>query len=239
MHTTIYNMLIGSMKVSVEIKDIKNVHLSVYPPYGDVRVSAPLGTALDTLRVYISSRISWIRKQQSKIRSQKRVSPREFLTQESHFIRGQRYLMEVLEGQPSSKVELLHNSIRLSIKSNIKMSRSKIFEKWQRAELSKDITKLIEKWEPMLEVKASGFAIRKMKTKWGSCNPISKTINLNLILLEKPPEHLQYVVVHELIHLLERKHNANFVAHMDKFLPNWKQLKVDLNALVLEEMMEG
>ena len=225
---------LGSIDIPVLLKDIKNVHLSVYPPHGEVRVSAPLKTNLDTLRVYLSSRITWIKKHQLKFNLQKRVSPREFLTRESHYIRGKRCLMEVITNSDHCGVEMDHTSIKLHLKSE--SDASKTYQKWQRSELKKDITTLLQKWEPEIGVKSSKFVIRKMKTRWGSCNPVLKTINLNLNLIEKAPEHLEYVVVHELIHLIERKHNANFVAHMDKFIPNWKQLKSELNSLALTEI---
>lgn len=237
MNTKNYNLVLGSMEVKVDIKDIKNVHLSVYPPNGEVKVSAPIGTNLDTLRVYLSSRISWIKKQQSSFKSQKRVSPREFLTKESHYIRGKRYLMEVKECTTTNSVELDHSVVKLKVAGGGDYTKkAKIYEKWQRQELKNDVNVLILKWENILEVKASRFILRKMKTKWGSCNPDTKTININLVLLEKPKDHLEYVIVHELVHLIERMHNANFIAYMDKFLPNWKQLKSELNQLTLTEI---
>jgi predicted metal-dependent hydrolase len=237
MYTTIYNMLIGFMNVSVEIKDIRNVHLSVYPPYGDVKVSAPLGTKLDTLRVYIISKISWIKKQQLKFSLQKRISPRELLTRESHYIRGQRYLMNVIESQDKSGVIINQGSANLIVEPNsTKEQRMQILEKWQRQELKKDISVILQKWEPIIGVKSNKFVIRKMKTRWGSCNPDSKTININLFLIEKPIKYLEYIIVHELVHLIERTHNSNFLAHMDKFLSNWRQLKYELNQLPINDL---
>ncbi len=115
----------------------------------------------------------------------------------------------------------------------VQNQKIKIFETWQRLELKKDVKSLLTKWEPIIGVKSNKFVIRKMKTKWGSCNIETKTLNINLNLIEKPPEHLEYIVVHELIHLIERNHNTNFVAYMDKFLPQWKQIKTELNSLPL------
>ncbi len=227
-------LTVGSVDIAVTLKDIKNVHLSVYPPYGEVRVSAPIKTNLDYLRVYLSSRIVWIKKQQLKFGLQKRMSAREFLTRESHYLRGQRFLMEVITNSDRHGVIVVHNTIKLHLK--LEYDAAKTYQKWQRSELKKDIAILLQKWEPEIGVKSNKFVIRTMKTKWGSCNPKLKTINLNLNLIEKAPEHLEYVLVHELIHLIERKHNANFVAHMDKFIPNWKQLKSELNGMALLEI---
>ncbi len=234
MNTKIDKLFLGSMSVKVELKDIKNVHLSVYPPNGAIKVSAPFGTNIDTLRVYLSVRIPWIRQQQLKLQSQKRISPREFLTRESHYIWGKRYLMQVIENADFSGVIIDHNTIKLNLKNGQNISqKSKIYQKWQRSELKKEVTRLLKHWEPIIGVKINSLTIRKMKTKWGSCNPDVKTINLNLNLIEKPPEHLEYIVVHELIHLVERSHNANFVAHIDKYIPNWMDIKSQLNQLPL------
>lgn len=234
MNTKIDKLFLGSMSVKVELKDIKNVHLSVYPPNGAIKVSAPFGTNIDTLRVYLSVRIPWIRQQQLKLQSQKRISPREFLTRESHYIWGKRYLMQVIENADFSGVIIDHSTIKLNLKNGQNISqKSKIYQKWQRSELKKEVTRLLKHWEPIIGVKINSLTIRKMKTKWGSCNPDVKTINLNLNLIEKPPEHLEYIVVHELIHLVERSHNANFVAHIDKYIPNWMDIKSQLNQLPL------
>jgi predicted metal-dependent hydrolase len=237
MNTKSYTLKMSSIIVSIELKDIKNVHLSVYPPLGEVKVSAPYGTETDTLRVYISSRISWIKKQQLKFKSQKRISPRMFLTRESHYIRGKRYLLEVVESQSSPNVDLQNSKVKLYTRqSSNYLEKKKTWEKWQRQELYKDIDILLDKWTKKLDVKPIKVSIRKMKTKWGSCNPISKSININLLLVEKANKYLEYVLVHELIHLLERGHNQRFVSYMDKHLPNWKQTKSEMKKLVLLEL---
>jgi predicted metal-dependent hydrolase len=232
MNTSIQNhtLSFGSLSVDVVLKDIKNVHLSVYPPFGDIKVAAPLWTNIDTLRVYLCSRIGWIKQQQSKISLQKRISPRECLTRESHFVRGQRYLMKVTPAQSQSQIILEQNTINLVIKTDAsKEQKIRVLENWQRLELKKDVELLLIKWEPIIGVESNNFVIRKMKTKWGSCNIESKTLNINLALIEKSNKLLEYVIVHELVHLLERNHTNLFVAYMDKFIPEWRALKVELN----------
>lgn len=223
---------LGNITVEVTQKDIKNVHLSVHPPYGKVTIAAPLRMNLDTIRIYAISKLSWIRKQQTKIKAQKRESPREYLTKESHYYLGKRYLLNVIEHNSTPIVKLKHNSIELYIRpETITEKRKEILDEWYRGQLKEMIPKYISKWETVMEVEVADFGVKKMKTKWGTCNIGAKRIWLNLELAKKPVSCLEYIVVHEMTHLLERNHNSRFVALMNQYLPNWQEIKEVLNRL--------
>jgi predicted metal-dependent hydrolase len=223
---------LGDITVEVTQKDIKNVHLSVYPPLGQVKIAAPNRMDLDTIRIYAISKLSWIRKQQAKIKAQKREAPREYLTKESHYYLGKRYLLKVIEHNSSPIVKLKHNTIELYIRPETDTTKRKeILDDWYRTQLKKLVPKYISKWEKAMDVKVNEFGIKKMKTKWGTCNIEAKRIWLNLELAKKPVSCLEYIVIHEMTHLLERNHNSRFVALMNRFLPNWKEVKEELNRL--------
>ena len=223
---------LGDITVEVTQKDIKNVHLSVYPPFGQVKIAAPERMDLDTIRIYAISKLTWIRKQQAKIKSQKREAPREYLTKESHYYFGKRYLLKVIEHNASPIVKLKHNTIELYIRPETNTEKRKeILEEWYRAQLKVKIPELISKWETVMDVQVNDYGIKKMKTKWGTCNIGAKRIWLNLELAKKPVSCLEYIIVHEMTHLLERNHNTRFVALMNSFLPNWKEVKEELNRL--------
>jgi len=223
---------LGDIIIDVEQKDIKNIHLSVYPPAGKVRIAAPLRMDLDTIRVYALSKLNWIRKQQAKLRGQDRETPREFLNRESHYYNGKRFLLEVVEFEAPPKIELKHSTLILYVRPATPIEkRQRIIDEWYRAQLKIVLLELIEKWEKKLNVKVNEYGIKKMKTKWGTCNHEAKRIWLNLELAKKPPECLEYIVVHEMVHLLERKHNDNFTTIMDYHLPKWRFYKEALNRL--------
>lgn len=223
---------LGDIAVEVTQKDIKHIHLSVYPPLGAVKIAAPTRLNLDTIRIYAISKLSWIKKQRIKIKAQKRESPREYITKESHYFQGKRYLLKVIEHNAPPTVLLKHNRIELYIRPETSTEKRKeILDEWYRAELKVMVQKYITKWEKKIGVKVTDFGVKKMKTKWGTCNIAAKRIWLNLELAKKPTTCLEYIVVHEMTHLLERNHNTRFVAFMNKFLPNWKELKIELNRL--------
>ncbi|TDE45881.1 M48 family peptidase [Flavobacterium rhamnosiphilum] len=223
---------LGDITVEVTQKDIKNVHLSVYPPFGKVKIAAPNRMDIDTIRIYAISKLSWIRKQQVKIKAQKREAPREYLTKESHYFLGKRYLLKVIEHNGSPVVKLKHNTIELYIRPETETAKRKeILEEWYRTQLKVKIPELISKWETVMDVNVNGFGIKKMKTKWGTCNIEAQRIWLNLELAKKPITCLEYIIIHEMTHLLERNHNSRFVALMNSFLPNWKEVKEELNRL--------
>ncbi|MDD4592551.1 MAG: SprT family zinc-dependent metalloprotease [Parabacteroides sp.] len=232
MNTKVEQLQLGDIVIDVEQKNIKNIHLSVYPPDGRVRIAAPLRIDLDTIRVYALSKLKWIKKQQAKFRAQDREAPREFLNRESHYYNGKRYLLKVVEVEAAPKIELEYSTIVLYVRPGADTKkRQHIMDEWYRAQLKMVLPVLIEKWEQTLNVKVHAFGIKKMKTKWGSCNCEAKRIWLNLELAKKPPECLEYVVVHEMVHLLERKHNEIFTAYMNEHLPKWRFYKEELNRL--------
>lgn len=211
-------------------KDIKNIHLSVYPPTGRVRISAPLRMDLDTIRVFAISKISWIKKQQEKLRSQNRETARDYISRESHFYLGKRYLLKVIEENTPANVILKHDTIELYIRPDTPTEkRQEILETWYRRKLKEIVPEMMAKWEKKMKVEANEFGIKKMRTRWGTCNVQAKRIWLNLELAKKPQHCLEYILVHEMVHLLERRHNERFVAYMDKFLPQWRSYKEELN----------
>lgn len=223
---------LGDITVEVTQKDIKNVHLSVYPPFGQVKIAAPIRMNLDTIRIYAITKLSWIRKQQTKIKAQKREAPREYLSKESHYYLGKRYLLKVTEHNSAPIVKLKHNTIELYIRPETDTAKRKeILDEWYRAKLKEMIPLLITKWGKVMSVEVNEFGIKKMKTKWGTCNIEAQRIWLNLELAKKPSNCLEYIVIHEMTHLLERNHNTRFVALMNKFMPNWKEVKEELNRL--------
>ena len=223
---------LGDIVVDVVLKDIKNVHLSVYPPNGKVRISAPSRMSLDTIRIYTISKLAWIKKQQQKFKSQVRETPREYLNREGHYFLGKRYLLKVIEHNATPEVLVKHKTIELYIRPGTDIQkRHTIMEEWYREQLKELVPSIIKKWEKVMKVSPNEFAVKKMKTKWGTCTRESKRIWLNLELAKKPYQCIEYIVVHEMVHLLERNHNNKFIAYMDKFLPEWNELKKELNRL--------
>jgi predicted metal-dependent hydrolase len=222
---------LGDIAVEVVKKGIKNVHLSVYPPAGRVKISAPLRMKLETIRVYAISKLGWIKQQQKKLRGQERETPREYLDRESHYVWGKRYLLQIIERDATPKLELKHRKIVLRVRPGTREDKKQaIVDEWYRAELRKAVVVVIGKWEPLMGVKVGRIFVQRMKTKWGSCNAPSKSIRLNTELAKKPPECLEYIIVHEMVHLIVRRHDDVFSSLMDRYLPNWKLTRQRLNA---------
>lgn len=218
--------------VDVVLKDIKNVHLSVYPPEGRVRISAPTRMSMETIRVFAISKLGWIRKQQKKLRDQERETAREYVDRESHYVWGRRYLLKVVEENVAPSAQIKHGTLLLSVRPGAdEQVRAATVAAWYRQILKTAAARLIETWEPRLQVTVTGFFVQQMKTKWGSCNPTARTIRLNTELAKKPRECLEYVVLHEMVHLLEPTHNAHFVAIMDECMSEWQLRRQGLNLL--------
>jgi len=223
---------LDELDIQVIRKKIKNVHLSVYPPVGRVKVSAPEGMALETIRVFLVSKMGWIRKQQKKLCTQERESPREYIDRESHYYNGRRYLLKIIEHDASARVELKSKTIELYIRPGTsREKRQQVVNEWNRQQLKQQIPAIIRKYEKLMAVEIYNFGVKKMKTKWGTCNIEAKHIWLNLELAKKPGEYLEYVVVHEMIHMLEPTHNDRFVMLMDQVMPKWKFYRDELNRL--------
>jgi predicted metal-dependent hydrolase len=225
---------LGKIDVDVVRKNIKNVHLSVHPPTGRVRVAAPERMSLDTVRVFAIAKLPWIKSQQRKLREQERESPREYLDRESHYVWGKRYLLKIVEVDEAPSVELIHSRMVLRVRRGTDTAkRHAIMEEWYREQLRNAIPSLVEKWERLMCVKVRRFFVQRMKTKWGSCNHKARSIRVNTELARKPRECLEYIIVHEMAHLFEPTHNERFMALMGKFMPKWQFRREVLNSLPL------
>lgn len=225
---------LGDVVINVTRKAVKNVHLSVHPPSGQVTLVAPSGTRLDVARAYAISKLGWIRNQQAKLLAQPRETPRQFIARESHYVWGRRYLLSVVEKDVKPSVTLDHRRIRLSVRPGTTLAkRAEVINEWQRSLLHQVVPALISKWEPKLGVKVTGYFLQRMKTKWGSCNHRVGNIRLNTELVKKPKDLLEYVVVHEIAHLVEPTHNERFVALLELHFPTWRDARAELNDLPL------
>ncbi len=233
--TEIINL--GDISVAVTRKDIKHVHLSVHPPNGRVTLVAPKGTRAEVARAYAVSKLGWIRKQRESLHAQARETPRRFVTRESHYLWGRRYLLSVKEAQAKPSVHLSHRIITLTVRPGSSAEkREAVMREWHRSLLHQVVPGLIAKWEPTLGVRAGGYFLQRMKTKWGSCNTRARHIRLNTELVKKPKDLLEYVIVHELAHLIAPTHSERFVALMDRHYPTWREARAELNALPLAPM---
>lgn len=226
---------VGGIKVEVVRKDIKNLHLGVYPPHGRVRVAAPLVVSDEAVRLAVIDKLGWIKRQKARFIEQPRQSQREMVNGESHYFLGKRYRLRVHEIDAPARVALRGvASLDLFVRPGTSAEQREVaLLHWYREQLKALIPPLLEKWQPVLGVQASHWGIKKMKTKWGSCNPTARRLWFNLELAKKPVLCLEYIVVHELVHLLERKHSERFTALMDGFMPNWRVCRETLNSGVL------
>lgn len=228
-------IIIGEIPISVTFKPIKNVHLSVHPPLGEVTVSAPEDMDLEKIKAYCATKFSWIRRQQKKISGQKRENSHLYITKESHYFLGKRYLLKVTEkeiAKNQAKVVEHHNKLELLVPLESEADFKKnLLQNWYRAELRTVIGEMVHHYSSIMEISVPQFSIRQMKTKWGSCNDEKKTLLFNTELAKKPIDTIEYIVVHELVHLKVRNHNKDFIALMNRYLPNWELRKKQLNNL--------
>src|SRR3990167_9349546 len=226
---------VGGIEVVVLHKKVKNLHLNVLPPVGKVRVSAPINMGDDAIRTFFATRISWIKKHQAKFKGHERQTAREYVSGESHFFLGNRYRLEVEFTEEKLGVTI-KNKKKMVLSVNPKsqlLKREQVVQDWYRNELRNILTDLIDKWQKKIGVKADYWGIRRMKTRWGTCDEKTNRLWFNLELIKKPERCIQYVVVHELIHLIEIKHNDKFVELINKYLPKWRSEKDELNQLIL------
>jgi len=227
-------ILLGDIVITVNRKDIKHVHLSVHPPAGQVTLVAPSATRLEVARAYAVSKLGWIRDQQAKLRGQARETPRQFVERESHYLWGRRYLLTVREEDAKPSVSLTHRTIKLTVRpSSSPETRAAVMHEWHKSLLHTVVPELIKKWEPKLGVKVSGYFLQRMKTKWGGCNHRAGNIRLNTELVKKPLDLLEYVVLHEMLHLAEPTHSERFVTLLEKHYPSWREARAELNGLPL------
>lgn len=232
MNTDRQKLTLNDLDVEVIKKDIKNVHLSVYPPNGRIKVSAPISMNMDTLRVFVISKLGWIRQQQQKLREQERETPRDYIERESHYFWGKRFLLELIEKEAPPAVRLKHSAIRLQVRPGSSIeAREKLLDEWYRGQLKTAIDPLLARWQKKLGVQVSRVLVQRMKTKWGGCNPATRIIRLNLELAKKPQECLEYILVHELLHLLEPTHNTRFKSLLKQHMPQWSSHRELLNRL--------
>jgi predicted metal-dependent hydrolase len=227
-------LTLGSVSVDVVFKDIKNVHLSVHPPTGRVRIAAPARMKMEAVRVFAISKLGWIKQQQSKLKSQERESPREYIERESHYLWGNRYLLRINAGERPSGAASGHRTIILTVPQGASTDkRRQVLEAWYRTEMKAAQEPLIAKWEKRLGIRVERAFVQKMKTKWGSSNPRLHHIRLNLELAKKPAQCLDYVVLHEMAHFLAPNHGSRFVALLDHHMPNWRSTRQMLNESAL------
>lgn len=221
---------LGTIEVDVVFKNIKNVHLSVNPPTGRVRIAAPTRMKLDTVRVFAISKLEWIKRQRRRFERQHRETAREYLSGESHFLWGKRYLLKVIATDAPSQVTLQHRHIVLQVREGATFEKRKaVLDAWYRSKLKEAATARITHWQGILRVQPNRLFVQSMKTRWGSCNTVTGNIRLNAELAKKPAECLEYLVVHELLHLIERRHNDRFHGLLDRHMPGWKSVRDALN----------
>ena len=225
---------IGEIPITVTLKDVRNVHLSVHPPDGRVTLVAPVSTRIDVARAYAISKLTWIREQQHKLFNQARELPRQFIERESHYLWGRRYLLTVTQQDAKPDVTLDHKRITLFIRPGSDTTkRAQVLHEWHKSLLHEAVPPLIQKWESKLGVEVKSYFLQRMKTKWGSCNHQAGHIRLNTELVKKPKDLLEYVIVHEMAHLLEPTHSDRFVAILDSHYLHWREARAELNELPL------
>lgn len=227
---------LGAIEADVVFKDIRNVHLTVLPPKGRVRISAPQHMALDTVRVFALSKLAWIKAQREKMARQDREATREYLERESHYVWGRRYLLRLVEVDAVPSVELRHRTLVLAVRPQTDtVAKQALLSRWYRDQVRLRAAALVAEWSRTLGLDAPRIHVQHMKTKWGSCSPTRRSIRLNTELAKKPPGCLEYIVVHELVHLLEPTHNERFQALMRAFMPEWEDRRRELNQLPVRQ----
>jgi predicted metal-dependent hydrolase len=226
-----HQITVSNIVIDVVRKNIKNLHLSVHPPTGRVRIAVPLRVNDEAVRLFAISKLGWIKKHQARFEGQPRQTPREYVSGESHYLHGERYLLNVIYQKGVPKVVARNKKyIDLYVRpdSNV-IQRQRVMTEWYRQQLKAEIPALIEKWQKVMGVKVAEWGIKQMKTRWGTCNVQARRIWLNLELAKKPEHCLEYVVVHELAHLLERHHNDHFITLVSQFMPQWRTYRDELN----------
>lgn len=225
----------SGISAEVEWKDIKNIHLTIYPPDARVHISAPLAMTEEAIRLFIITKKTWIDKRVLQILEHNRQSPREYVSGENHYFKGRRYRLKVVHHNNPAKVEIQGNEyIILYVREKVtKERRAEILKEWYRTEFKDILTGMIEKWEKILDVKSNRWEVKQMKTMWGSCNHRTRNIIFNLELVKKPVHCIEYIVVHELLHIKVRLHNEEFTALLNRYFPNWRQLKDELNEFIV------
>lgn len=227
-------IVLGEVQIETVYKAVKNVHLTVHPPNGRVTLVAPTGTWPEVARAYAISKLAWIRQQKAALKAQARETPRQHVTRETHYLWGRRYLLRVVELDAKPHVKLDHKHITLQVRPGSSAEkRAEVMHEWHKLLLHEVVPSLIQKWERKLKVSVSGYFLQRMKSKWGSCNYAAGNIRLNTELVKKPKDLLEYVILHEMAHLLEPTHNDRFIALLERHYPGWREARVELNELPL------
>lgn len=231
-----HSIRVGDLEVELTRKAIKHAHLSVHPPNGRVTLVTPLGTRSEVARAFAITKLAWIRAQQESLRGQAREAPRKFVGRETHHLWGRRYLLSVRHEDAKPSVSIDHRHITLTVRPGADAAkRAAVMHEWHKSLLHAVVPALIEKWEARLEVRVCGYFLQRMKTKWGSCNHRLRHIRLNTELIKKPRDLLEYVIVHEMLHLVEPKHSERFVGLLNEHYPFWRDARAELNQLPLTD----
>jgi predicted metal-dependent hydrolase len=225
---------LGDISIQLTRKAVKHVHLSVHPPEGLVSLVAPTSTRMEVARAYAISKLTWIRTQREKFAEQARESPRRFITRETHYLWGRRYLLSVEHQEAKPRVRLDHRRITLIVRpGSTQAVRARVIHEWHKSLLHQIVPRLIAKWESRLGLRVAGYFLQRMKTKWGGCNHKTGCIRLNTELVKKPKDLLEYVIVHEMIHLIEPRHSERFMSLLAKHYRTWREARAELNELPL------
>lgn len=236
MSTADTHLTVRGIHIDIIYKDIKNLHIGVYPPMGRVRVAAPKRLDDDQVRLAVIQRLPWIKRQRDRLRSAERQSEREMVTGESHFVWGVRRRLKVIERPGRAHLEVDGERLVLYIPAGTPAAKRRDrLDKWYRDQLHQVLPELVAKWVAALDVSVPKWTIRRMKTKWGSCNRESRHIWFNVELAKKHPDCLEYIVVHEMLHYFERNHGEHFTELMDRHLPDWRSRRELLNQAPLAE----
>ena len=230
MTTSTHTFELNNVYFDIVFKKIKNVHLSVHPPLWRVTISAPIGMDTETIRLFCISKLAWIRKQQEKLKNQKRETQREYIDREGHYYLWDRYLLKVVEDEGFTGVTLKHSTIEIHLKDKNNHSKKEdLLHSWYRQQLRLIISPMLEKYSEAMDITIYGVTIRKMRTKWWSCNTKTWRILLNTELAKKPLEAIEYICIHEMVHMLERNHNDAFKKYMTEYCPKWEHIRTSLN----------
>ncbi|MBM7871604.1 putative metal-dependent hydrolase [Clostridium pascui] len=227
------SLIIDDIEIWVQKKKIKNIYLRVAAPQGRVQVSAPKNMKDEAIKMFLISKMPWIKKHKDKYKNQPKQCIREYVSGESVYLWGKKYALEVLYSNKQNNIKINGDRLILQVRENSTVDqREKLLNEWYRENIKSEIPEYLEKWQKIIGVTAEEWGVKNMKTRWGTCNVRDKRIWLNLQLTKKPPKCLEYVIVHELVHLLEKNHNNIFIGYMDKFMPNWRIIKKELNTFI-------
>lgn len=229
-------LMISGIPIEVSKKNIKNMHLYVKPPNGNVMVSAPISMSDEAIERFVRTKISWIKKQVVKFDNQPRQSEREYVSGETLYVWGKQYFIQIEFGNKNNIFLCGDKAIMTVRKESTAVQRESYTREWYRTLLKAEIARILPKWERITGLKATSWQTKYMTTRWGTCNTKTGKIWLNLQLAKKTPDCLEYVILHELIHLVEKSHNESFVLLMDKYMPLWREVKVKLNGQTLDYM---